>query len=130
MHDDMDKVRLDRWLWAARFFKTRALASDAIKHGQILLNGHKAKPARKIGCNDRLRIRKAQLIYEITVEALGEKRVSAKLAQQMYSEAAQSVEAREQRQIAIRADRQTLINGRPSKKDRRQQQAIKRDYND
>jgi len=128
MHDDTEKVRLDRWLWAVRFYKTRALAADAIKHGHILLNGLKAKPARKIAHGDQLRIRKAQLIYEVKVEALGEKRVSAKLAQQMYSEDQQSIEAREQRQIAIRADRQTLINGRPSKKDRRQQQAIKRDY--
>lgn len=128
MHDDMEKVRLDRWLWAARFYKTRALAADAIKHGHILLNGLKAKPARKISRNDQLRIRKAQLIYEIVVEGLGEKRVSAKLAQQMYAEGQQSIEAREQRQIAIRADRQTLINGRPSKKDRRHQQALKREY--
>jgi ribosome-associated heat shock protein Hsp15 len=90
------------------------------------LNGSRAKPARRIGLADQLRIRKAQLIYEITIKGLGEKRVSATLAQQMYSEAQQSIEMREQRQQTIRADRQTLINGRPSKKDRRQQQAIKR----
>ena len=120
------KVRLDRWLWAARFFKTRSLAVEAVKGGRVSVNGQRVKPARQIAVGDNLSIRKAQLLYEISVTALSEKRLSAVLAQQLYHELESSRHAREQRIEEIRAARQTLVRGRPSKRDRRLQQAIKR----
>ncbi len=126
MAEKPNKVRLDRWLWAARFFKTRALAVDAIKHGHISVNGMKAKPARQISIADALRIRKAQLIYNVQVTGLSERRLGAALAQDLYREPEQSIAARVERIQEIKADRQNYINGRPSKKDRRQQMEAKR----
>jgi ribosome-associated heat shock protein Hsp15 len=123
------KVRLDRWLWAARFYKTRSLAVNAIKRGRITVNHRKAKPSRQITIGDVLNIRKAQLVYEVTITALSEKRLSARLAQALYTELPASATAREQRAQEIKANRQTLIDGRPSKKDRRLQQLIKRHLN-
>lgn len=119
-------VRLDRWLWAVRFYKTRSQAVDAIKRGRVTVNLRKAKPSRQVAVGDVLNIRKAQLIYEVSVGALSEKRLSARLAVELYTEFPASIVAREQRQQEIEANRKTLINGRPSKKDRRMQQAIKR----
>ncbi len=119
-------VRLDRWLWAARFYKTRSLAVAAIKRGQITIDNGKAKPARSITSGDRLTIRKAQFIYAVTVRALSEKRLSACLASELYTELPDSVAERKLRAQTIKANRQMLVNGRPSKKDRRLQQAIKR----
>jgi ribosome-associated heat shock protein Hsp15 len=123
------KVRLDRWLWAARFYKTRSLAVNAIKRGRITVNHRKAKPSRQITIGDVLNIRKAQLVYEVTITALSEKRLSTRLAQALYTELPASATAREQRAQEIKANRQTLIDGRPSKKDRRLQQLIKRHLN-
>jgi ribosome-associated heat shock protein Hsp15 len=123
------KVRLDRWLWAARIYKTRSLAVNAIKRGRITVNHRKAKPSRQITIGDVLNIRKAQLVYEVTITALSEKRLSARLAQALYTELPASATAREQRAQEIKANRQTLIDGRPSKKDRRLQQLIKRHLN-
>ena len=127
MTDKLHKVRLDRWLWAARFFKTRSLAVDAIKHGHVTVNELKVKPARQIGVGETLRIRKAQLIYNVFVVNLSERRLGAELAKELYTETAQSIEQRTQRLQEIKAERQTYIKGRPSKKDRRQQLAVKRD---
>ena len=121
-----ESLRLDRWLWATRLYKTRSLAVDAIKRGRITLNAHKAKPARHVMVGDQLSIRKAQLVYNVAVTALSEKRVSARFARGLYSESPASIAARELRIQEIKANRQKLIDGRPSKKDRRIQQAIKR----
>ena len=128
MQHSEQKLRLDRWLWAARFYKTRALANNAIKSGHITVNQLRAKPAKLITIGDQLRIRKAQLVFNVRVEALSEKRLGAKLAQALYSESEHSIDTREQRKLEIKSIRQTLINGRPSKKDRRLQAAIKRQY--
>jgi len=127
---DNNAVRLDRWLWAVRFFKTRSMAVAAIKRGRITVNGQKAKPARHISSGDTLRIRKAQFIYELTVIAVSDKRLSARLAVALYSETPDSITTREQRELEIKADRQSWVNGRPNKKDRRIQQAIKRQPRD
>ena len=121
-----DTVRLDRWLWATRFYKTRSLAVGAIKRGRITVNTRRAKPSRQVMVGDLLTIRKTQLIYEVSVIALSEKRLSARLAQALYTELPGSKAARELREQEIKANRQMRINGRPSKKDRRMQQAIKR----
>jgi ribosome-associated heat shock protein Hsp15 len=121
-----DAVRLDRWLWAARFYKTRSLAVAAIKRGQITVDERKAKPSRRTMVGDRLNIRKAQLVYQVTVTALSGKRLSARLASELYIELPDGIAVRELREQEIKAGRQTLVNGRPSKKDRRLQQAMKR----
>jgi ribosome-associated heat shock protein Hsp15 len=119
-------VRLDRWLWAARFYKTRSLAVAAIKRGRITIDAGKAKPARSVATGNRLTIRKAQLVYDVTILALSEKRLSARLASELYMELPDSIAERELRAQTIKANQQMLVNGRPSKKNRRLQQAIKR----
>lgn len=128
MSEHNNKVRLDRWLWAARFYKTRGLAVDAIKRGRITVNQIKVKPAKLVTNGDQLGIRKAQMMFNITISELSEKRLGAKLAQALYTETQSSIDERAQRQQQVKADRQTLINGRPSKKNRRLQQAIKRQH--
>ena len=124
--NEQDRVRLDRWLWAARFFKTRSLAVEAIKGGRVTVNGLRAKPARLIARGERLSIRKGQLQFELEVLDLSEKRLGALLAQGLYREEEASRATRQQRAEEIRAHRQTLVRGRPSKKERRLQQAVKR----
>ena len=81
-----DKVRIDKWLWAARFFKTRSLARDAIKGGKVQLNGSRVKPGRTVGVDDLLTIRRGDDEYVITVKDLGDRRVSAALAVEKYEE--------------------------------------------
>jgi ribosome-associated heat shock protein Hsp15 len=115
-------VRIDKWLWAARFFRTRGLARDAIKGGKVQLNGTRVKPGRTLSEGDRLLIRRGEDEFEITVLDLGDRRLSAQLAQEKYEEApasrARREAAAEQRRIARqeRAERPR----RPDKRQRRQ----------
>jgi len=117
-----DKVRIDKWLWAARFFKTRSLAREAIKGGKVELNGTRVKPGRALAAGDRLTVRRGDDVYEITVLDLGDRRLSAALAQEKYEEDPAAMARREdlakQRKLGYqaRADRQR----RPDKKQRRQ----------
>ena len=117
-----EKVRIDKWLWAARFFKTRGLARDAIKGGKVELNGTRVKPGRTLSAGDQLTVRRGDDIYEITVRDLGDRRLSAVLAQEKYEEdsggRARRESAAEQRKLdyQARADRQR----RPDKRQRRQ----------
>ena len=89
------KVRIDKWLWAARFYKTRALARDAIKGGKVQLNGTRVKPGKTLALQDQLVIRKGEDDFQITVLELGDRRVSAQLAQERYEEDAESKARRE-----------------------------------
>lgn len=118
-----DKVRIDKWLWAARFFKTRALARDAIKGGKVQLNGTRVKPGKTLSLNDRLTIRKGEIDYQITVLDLGDRRVSAQLAQERFEEDAESVARREsaieKRKLDYRAHAE-----RPRRPDKRQRRQI------
>lgn len=117
-----DGVRLDQWLWAARFYKTRALAVTAIRQGRVLVGGQRAKPARKIALRDVLIIQKtADLRFEVVVQALETRRASAKLAAAFYEETAASLEQR-----AMMAEKQKLARDlvafphqRPDKRERR-----------
>ncbi|MGB0867389.1 MAG: RNA-binding S4 domain-containing protein, partial [Granulosicoccaceae bacterium] len=86
-----DNVRLDRWLWAARFFKTRALATEAIRGGHVQVNGQRVKPAKGVTIGDRLEIRKGELTFLIGVLELTDKRVSAPIAQTLYQEEPESL---------------------------------------
>jgi ribosome-associated heat shock protein Hsp15 len=117
-----EKVRIDKWLWAARFYKTRALARDAIKGGKVQLNGTRVKPGRTLSLNDQLAIRKGEDDFRITVLELGDRRLSAQLAQERYEEDPESKARREaaiqqrKKDYHARADRPR----RPDKRQRRQ----------
>jgi len=114
-------VRIDKWLWAARFFKTRALASKACDLGRIHSNGNEAKPAREVRVGDRLHIKNEGGDFEIDVIALSQMRGPAAVAQQLYHETDVSKEARARAGEERKAMQQfaPLPERRPSKRDRR-----------
>lgn len=118
----MDTIRIDKWLWAARFFKTRALASDACDIGRIESNSHRAKAARDVRVGDRLRITNEAGVFEVEVLQLSAVRGPAAVAQTLYRESDESRAARE----ALALERKMMMQaggaaeGRPSKRDRRE----------
>ena len=116
-HDD--RVRLDKWLWAARFFKTRSLAADAIEGGKVSVNGDRAKRARLLQVGDELRIRQGAYEQVLHVKGLSNRRGSAPIAQQLYEETAASREAREKLSLQMRAAHGDWDKGKPTKQDRR-----------
>jgi ribosome-associated heat shock protein Hsp15 len=120
--DNTDGVRLDRWLWSARFFKTRLMAADAVRSGRVLLNNKRTKPAKSVRIGDQVRIRKAAFRYAIQVTALSETRVGADIAVTLYDESEQSVEVRDtlRTQLKLQRSGSHLPKGRPSKRERRQ----------
>jgi ribosome-associated heat shock protein Hsp15 len=115
-------VRLDKWLWAARFFKTRTLASDAITGGKVQLNGSRVKAAREVKVDDRLAISNSEVRWDICVLALSDKRGPAPEARLLYEEMPESIAAREiQRETRkLVVDPAADLHGRPTKRDRRQ----------
>ena len=115
-------VRIDKWLWAARFFRTRGLAREAIKGGKVQLDGHRVKPSRTLTEGDRLTIRRGDDQYEITVTDLGDRRLSAALAQEKYFEDSASRARREAAAEQRRLERQARAERvrRPDKRQRRQ----------
>jgi len=116
-----DGVRLDRWLWSARFFKTRQNAADAVRSGRVLINEQRTKPAKTIRTGDKLQIRKAAFRYLIEVTVLTEKRVGPAIAASLYRESDESLQARRTLQEQMKAQRSStrIQKGRPSKRDRR-----------
>jgi len=114
-------LRLDKWLWAARFYKTRALAVQAIDAGHVQLSDERIKPARSIRVGDLIAIRKAATVWRVTVTAISGRRGSAVEALQLYLETAESIAAREEATSARRAafDGQPRLPGRPTKRQRR-----------
>ena len=120
-------VRLDRWLWAARFFKTRAEAVEAVRAGHVLLNDHRTRSAKSVRCNDRLRIRRKTAVYHITIQRLIDKRASAAIAAQTYVEDPDSIERRKALRQQLRLQPQPIkqSRGRPDKKERRQLQQMR-----
>ena len=120
--DNTDGVRLDRWLWSARFFKTRLMAADAVRSGRVLLNNERTKPAKSVRIGDQVRIRKAAFRYAIQVTALSETRVGADIAVTLYDESEQSVEVRDTLRTQLKLQRSSShpAKGRPSKRERRQ----------
>ena len=117
----MDGVRIDKWLWAARFFKTRSLAARACELGRIESNGQPAKPAREVHVGDRLLVKNAGGEFQVDVLFLSEMRGPAPVAQTLYRETEASRELRlklaEERKAMPRFE--TVGEGRPSKRDRR-----------
>lgn len=124
----MGRVRIDKWLWAARFFKTRSLAARACDLGRIQCNGQPAKPAREIHDGDRLHVKNESGDFELDVLALSETRGPAAVAQTLYRETAASRELR----VKMAAERkaewafETTRQGRPSKRDRRELNRLRR----
>ena len=117
-----ETMRLDKWLWCARFYKTRSLATEEISKGRVTVNGQQAKPARDLRCGDTVALRQGPVARTVLVRALSGARGPAPVAQLLYEETAQSIAARElaaeQRRLAPEPAA-TLQDGRPTKRDRR-----------
>lgn len=119
----MDKLRIDKWLWAARFYKTRSLATDEINKGRVAVNDQVVKPAREVKVGELIALRRDGLTRTVQVLAISDKRGSATVAQLLYAETPDSLKARElhsqQRRFA-REPALSIAHGRPTKRDRRE----------
>jgi ribosome-associated heat shock protein Hsp15 len=117
-----DSVRIDKWLWAARFFKTRSLATTAVDTGRVRLDGERVKPARLLKMGELLQIDNGATRWEVTVQALSEVRGPASVAQTLYAETVESIAARqnEAEQRKYFKEPAASIKGRPTKRERRQ----------
>lgn len=117
-----DTVRLDKWLWAARFFRTRTLARDAIAGGKVQLGDGRAKPGRSIRAGDRLTVQRGEERFELTVVGIGDRRVGADRVGELYAEDPESVARRTKQAGEARAARQERPERprRPGKRERRQ----------
>ena len=125
-------IRLDKWLWAARFFKTRVLAAHAIAAGRVEVNGAPAKAARGLSVGDRLRVRKPPYAFIIRVLAVSEQRGPAKQAATLYEEDPEGKAARERlaHQLRIAPSPAFDGKGRPTKRDRRELDRLRGDEDD
>src|SRR5690349_20418479 len=129
MADALDDTRIDKWLWAARFFKTRSQATAAVTGGKVEINGDTAKPSKLVKIGDRIRLRLGPTEYRLTVTAIGERRGSASVAQTLYEESPESLAER----LRVASERRFASapsyeeKGRPSKKDRRVLERWRRD---
>lgn len=128
---DSTSVRLDKWLWAARFYKTRSLATEAIKGGKVHRNGQRVKPSHNAEVGQTIRIKKESIEQTVVIKALSDKRGPATIAQKLYEETQESIEQREKRsqeRKAIYAGMPQHASKRPSKKDRRKIIRFKQDH--
>jgi ribosome-associated heat shock protein Hsp15 len=118
----MERLRIDKWLWAARFYKTRSLAGDEIDKGRIEVNAQVAKASREVKVGDTVVIRQGPVVRTITVLGISHQRGPAPVAQQLYAETPESIQARErgaeQRRLSVEPA-QAIEHGRPTKRDRR-----------
>jgi ribosome-associated heat shock protein Hsp15 len=123
-----DRVRVDKWLWAARFFKTRVLATDAVTAGHVHLNGARVKPAKDVHVGDSLEVRIGTVTWTVAVRALNDKRGPASVAATLYEETPESTAARERHQAERRLARPmgADLGARPTKQDRRRLDALRR----
>jgi ribosome-associated heat shock protein Hsp15 len=119
-------MRIDKWLWAARFFKTRSLASGAIDLGRVRADGERIKPAREVRLGDKLEITIGEARIEVIVRGLSEMRGPAPVARRLYEETAESTERRQRRAEVRRygAEPAASIQGRPTKRDRRKLESL------
>lgn len=129
LESDQTGLRLDKWLWAARFYKTRALAQTAIERGHVLVNDERVKPARTLRVGERLRVSIGEIDRIVIVRGLDDTRRSAALAQQLYEETADSIaeRARRRERARLAPEPAAQIKGRPTKQDRRALQKVLRD---
>lgn len=119
MNDEAGKLRIDKWLWAARFYKTRSLSADAVEGGKVTMLGARLKPAKAVAIGDVLEIRVGKFCYEVEVLGLSNKRGGAPEAQKLYRETDGSKAKREEIAAHLRAQPQPAFKGRPTKRDRR-----------
>ncbi len=120
---EREKTRLDKWLWAARFFKTRALAHEAVEGGKVQVNDQRSKPGKGVNIDDVLSIRGGSEAWKVVVRALTEKRGPASEARALYEETEDSIKSREQaaeRRKLDRAAQPVLPHTKPNKKERRE----------
>ncbi|TML74804.1 MAG: RNA-binding S4 domain-containing protein [Actinobacteria bacterium] len=124
----MDRVRVDKWLWAARFFKTRGAATEAVLGGRVHVNGTRAKPAREVAAGDTVEVTVHALRRTVRVTALGDRRGSAAAAAALYEETPESIAARERdaRERRLARPLGSDLGERPSKRDRRRLEALRR----
>lgn len=117
----MEGLRLDKWLWAARFFKTRTLATRAVEGGHVKVNGERCKPARDVRVGDRLAVQAGEVVWDIRVLGLSDRRGPASQARLLYEESESGRQLREARQAErrVQADPSGALKGRPTKRDRR-----------
>ena len=129
----MDKIRIDKWLWAARFYKTRSLATDEINKGRIEVNQQTAKPSREVKTGDTVAIRREGLVRTVTVMGLSDVRGSAPIAQTLYADTPESIQAKDayvqQRRFA-KEPALSIEHGRPTKRDRRELQQAQHGWDD
>ena len=120
----LTRLRVDKWLWCARFFKTRSMATDAIAKNRVRVDGQRIKPSRTVQVGDTVQIEKPPYVFDVTVLGLLDKRRPASEASMLYEESEESIAARAVQSANSRADYQTRAglagSGRPSKKQRRQ----------
>ena len=129
----MDKVRIDKWLWAARFYKTRTLATEEIQKGRISINDQVVKPAREVKAGDLVSIRREGLTRSIEVLGVSEVRGPAPQAQLLYAETPESIKAKEAHGMQRRFAREPALSiekGRPTKRDRREIEQAGHDWNE
>ena len=124
----MDRVRVDKWLWAARFFKTRGTATEAVLGGHVQVNGARVKPARDVAVGDRLEIRRGQQRWSVIVKGVADRRGSATVAATLYEETPESAAERARRTDERRLARPlgADLGERPTKRDRRRLDALRR----
>ena len=124
----MERVRIDKWLWAARFFKTRGAATEAVTGGHVHVSGERVKPARDVKVGDRLEIRRGQQRFTVVVTGLAERRGSASAAAELYEETPESIAEREKRRDERRLSKPlgSDLSERPTKRDRRRLDALRR----
>lgn len=124
----VDRVRLDKWLWAARFAKTRSAATDLVLAGHVKVGGERVKPAREIAPGETLEIVRGTMRHVVVVKGLAERRGSAKVAATLYEETAESREARERQALERRLARPlgADLGARPTKLERRRLDALRR----
>ena len=123
----MERVRIDKWLWAARFFKTRSAATEAVIGGHVHVDGERVKPARDVKEGDRLEIRRGQQRFTVVVTGLAERRGSASAAAELYEETPESIADREKRRDERRLSKPlgADLSERPTKRDRRRLDALR-----
>lgn len=133
MSELLESIRVDKWLWAARFFKTRQLAQEAVELGRVRIAGQRLKPSRNIKPGDRLTVERGDERFEIFVEKISSIRGSAQIAQTLYRETEESKEKRsrasEMRKIAVEPAK-TIAKGRPTKRDARLLRRIRSSWMD
>jgi ribosome-associated heat shock protein Hsp15 len=124
----MEPVRIDKWLWAARFYKTRSAATDAVLGGRVHLNGARVKPSKDVRLDDTIELTIGATRWTVLVTGLSERRGPASVAATLYAETAESLEARERQAIERRTARPlgADLGARPTKLDRRRLEALRR----